>query len=557
MKPNRDLQLEISRELEEEIEYTKIVQILDLPYLHLKTSIGDDLYITDSGIPIWEELLPGNFARNRDWFNAVKLPLPGSSTIFRIPLKDTASGDVVFKWNRMGTEPGIPGSEAVFNSPFEEFALISELQSRINGRFKVQEPLAIYVPSERHTLETLQRRRSLMDYLNRTQSEEYLDIHRDYAVIFRWIEGGDLYEYVKDGRMTMEEGEEKSKAVADMLEDAGYAVTDHKMSHIITEVPPDKAAFTDFTLIDFELLHRTATHEYTIKELRRQRYFELRLQQARTARNTEPSDNRISILDIPYIETDAGSSGGRLWITDDTEKLVDYYLPEKWETTPRQRLSRSGGTYLTKTKDNIQLVVKESRVGDIPVYDPLYEKGDDAVDFGYNSPFEEAAVAAAMKNAGLPAIQLCAVYLINRIYSVAEYRKDMSRYESHRNLLGTDGEPVLREDRQYLTLWQYWEGSEEEMLINPRPLYEPVNLLMAYHRGIIDRKEYESILRFTEFKLGIKGFRDFALKSTHVILLLDREGRLMRDNTGMPLYRYCNFALVKPPAETVSILSEA
>ncbi len=548
MKPKRDLQLEIPLELKGEIEHTKVVEILDLPYLHLKTAVGDDLYVTDSGMPFWRELLPRNFARDREWFNAVKVPLPGSSTIFRIPLKDGA-GKVVFKWNRMGIDPMIPGSQTPFNSPFEEFTLISELQSRINGRFSVQQPLAIYVPSERHTLEALQRRRSLMDFLSRTQPDEHIDMHRDYAVIYRWIEGNDLYEHVQAGRLSIEEAERKSKAVARMMDDAGYAVTDHKMSHLISNIPADKAAFEDFTVIDFELLHRTAKHEYTIRKLRRQRYFELRLQESRAGSTAKPQPKVTTVFGLPYLEAEAGSSGGRLWVAGTTEELIDYFIPEKWQTTPRQRLSRSGGTYLTTTKDNIKLVVKESRVGDRPVYDPLLEKGDDAVCFGYNSPFEEAAVSAAMEKAGLPATRLLAIYLMNQVYSVADYRKDMSRYDSHSTFSGTDGEPVLREDRQYLTLWQYWQGSSMDMLMYPRGLYEPVNLLMAYHRGIIDRKAYESILRFTEFKLSTKGFHDLAGKSTHIITLLNREGVLTRDETGMPLYRYCNFALMKKPAE--------
>ena len=548
MKPKQNLQLEIPPELQEEIEYTDVVEILNVPYVHLKTVIGDDLYITDSGLPFLQELLPDNFARDREWFNAVKVPLPGSSSIFRVPLKDNA-GDVVFKWNRMGTDPMIPGSQTPFNSPFEEFSLITELQSRINGSFKVQQPLAIYVPSERHTLETLQRRRSLMDFIGRTQSDEHIDMHRDYAVIFHWIEGEDLYEHVQAERLSLEEAKRKSEAVSKMMEDAGYAVTDHKMSHIISKIPADKAAYEDFTVIDFELLHRTARHEYTIRKLRRQRYYELRLTESRSGFTPEAPENRTTIFGVPYIEMETGSSGGRLWVAGTSEELADYFFPEKWQTTPRQRLSRSGGTYLTTTKDDIKLVVKESNVGDRPVYDPLHEKADDAVLFGYNSPFEEASISAALEQSGLPAIRLCAVYLMNQIYSVAEYRKDLSRYDSHRTFLGTDGEPVLREDRQYLSLWQYWEGKVEDMLMYPHGLYEPVNLLMAYHRGIINRKEYESILRFTEFKLSTKGFHDFASKSTHIILLLDREGVLVKDETGMPLYRYCNFSLMSKPAE--------
>lgn len=548
-------ELTIPPGLRDEIEFTKVVEVLDIPYLHLRTKLGDDLYLTQEGLPYLEDLLPRNFARDRDWFNAVKVPLPGSGTVFRVPLKNAGpeSGDVVFKWNRMGTDPMVPGIQTPFNSPFEEFSLIAELGARLNEGLKVQQALAVYVPSEEHTLEALQRRRSLMDYLRRALPEQHIDIHRDYAVIYRWVPGLDLYQHVKEERLAFEDAKSISQSIAKMLDERGYAVADHKMSHIIADTDTDFSSTAGFTMIDFELLHRTAKHEVTIRRLRRQRYYEIQLQEAQKPEEQRPEtvddkkDRQSIIFGMPYIEAEIESSGGRLWVAGDNPELIDFFIPEKWQMTPRQRLSRSGGTYLTVTKDDIKLVMKESQVGERPMYDPLHEKGEEALAYGINSPFEEAAVSAAMEAAGLPVIRLRAIYQLNQILSVSEYLKDMSRYLSHEGMTDRNGRPVLAEERQYLTLWQYWEGSDEELLMNPLPLYEPVNLLMAFHRSLVDRTEYETLLRFAGFKLKTKGFRDHALKSTHILFLVDREGGLLRDETGMPVFRYCDFSLMAAP----------
>jgi hypothetical protein len=246
--------------IRDNVDLSSAVEVLGVSYLDLRTTTGDDLYLTDAGLRYIDELMPDNLARNRDWFNSVKVPLDGTSTPFRVPLKST---DVIFKWNRMATDPMIPGREAVFNSPFEEFSLARELENRLDGRLRLQLPLAIYVPSEHHTLETLQRRRHLIDFIRRNDGDEYIDMHRDYAVIYEWTPGLDLYQFVLKDELELQQGEIISKHIADMLAELGYAVTDHKMSHLVTDTSETVDSIESLTLIDFELLHRTADHDVT------------------------------------------------------------------------------------------------------------------------------------------------------------------------------------------------------------------------------------------------------------------------------------------------------
>lgn len=526
----------------DQIELSEGVKILDVPYLHLKTRIGDDLYLTDAGLPYLDDLLPDNFARDRDWFNSVKVPLPGSSTPFRVPLRDSKKEypEVMFKWNRMGTDPMIPDQNAIFNSPFEEFSIAAELEKRLSGRLKLQLPLGIYVPSERHSLETLQRRRHLMDFLTRRSSDDGIDINRDYAVIYAWIEGKDLWEHVQDSSIDFDSAQSLSDRSAELIDSLGYAVDDHKMNHLVARDGGESYDLAELYLIDFELLRRTAKHEKTIRRFRRQRYYQLRVR----SRQTAPADQQREILGIPFIETAVESSGGRLWIRGQEPEYSDYFLPEKWQTTPRIKLNRAGNTYLTDSKDGVRLIVKSSKVGMKPLYEDFCVDNDADISYSYNSPFEEAMWAQKLQNAGIPSTRLLAIYRMNQESDIAPYLRDERRYENLSELKDLSGAKLLHHKRQYLTIWDYWQGDDEDLLINTVPSFTPMNLLEAYYREMIDTRGYESLLRYVRFKLSAKGFIDYSLKPSHLILAADRKNKLLNDETGMPIYRLCSFSLV-------------
>ncbi|UCE38951.1 MAG: hypothetical protein JSW00_06930, partial [Thermoplasmata archaeon] len=91
--------------------------------------------MTEHGLPFIENLLPKNFWIDEDWFKSHSQKLKGTSTLYKITTKEVnyKSKDIVIKWNRMGQD--IPGSLDVkelnieFNSPFEEFALVTELRN--------------------------------------------------------------------------------------------------------------------------------------------------------------------------------------------------------------------------------------------------------------------------------------------------------------------------------------------------------------------------------------------------------------------------------------------
>ena len=139
-------------------ERNTIAKILDVEYAHMKLQSEDDLYITKYGLPFLENLKPENFWTDKQWFNENSIRLSGTSCTYKIKTKSINEKqiDIVIKWNRMGQDiPGEDESEkfynAEFNSPFEEFSLVTELRKtkyESPGRIITQKPLAIYVPSE-------------------------------------------------------------------------------------------------------------------------------------------------------------------------------------------------------------------------------------------------------------------------------------------------------------------------------------------------------------------------------------------------------------------------
>ena len=115
------------------------VVVFGVEYLHIALPDGDDLYVTDYGIPFLGNILPDCVFTDREWFDSHSTSLrslgpraAATSCAYKVRTKRWRGKgiDVVLKWNRMGQD--IPGSHdneelwrAAFNSPYEEFARIT------------------------------------------------------------------------------------------------------------------------------------------------------------------------------------------------------------------------------------------------------------------------------------------------------------------------------------------------------------------------------------------------------------------------------------------------
>ena len=186
-----------------------------------------------------------------------------------------------------------------------------------------------------------------------------------------------------------------------------------------------------YGLVDFELLKRTPEREEQLRAEKRHDYL------VRQAHRFEPhwqfpeELTPVRIMGVDYVYGQVESTGGALWVVGRDPMLFDYFLPEKWRRTPRTRISSSQQVFETVTKDNVHLVWRVSRVGQIPDADPFVTREKRILDYGYNSPFEEFSIAMELSRQGIETTYPRAIYMTGHKSTVSSSLVDNSRYDSH------------------------------------------------------------------------------------------------------------------------------
>ena len=550
---------------------TSMMDLLDVTYAHIKTSDDGDLYLTRYGQPFWEHLLPENWYA-KEWFEKKRERLVGTSTVYKVPtrLLHNTQLNLVVKWSRVGEDVPLDTFtfdkfiNAEFNSPFEEFSVLMELRAGLGGppgiRIKTQKPLAIYVPSKR--LQMWQTGRSeyrIAAKLARHPGVE-LDILRQYVVLYGWIKGFDITEVATRWGLAGDMKEmlltRATSLVTHELEMKGYRVVDMKPAHIIVRLEADGSLLRDrsgqvsYALVDYELLERTPDHEQAVRTAHRKRYLEHMARRFQVT-STKPLPAHLkarTVLGVDYICGHAESTGGLLWVAGKDPDLFNYFLPERWRRTPKESLSDSNQVFKTRTKDNIHLVWRVSRLGDTPW---LAASGDlpPILEHGYNSPFEEFSYALEMARAGVRTIYPRAIYMTGHKTGAARTVADHRRYGQLADLRTPDGEPAISEDHEYITIWGFWNGPDELLAQQDTPCYRGVNADRACADGLISDETLRELMTRVRNRLARCGFEDLNLKPDHLLISVNSENQLAKDTLGKPEVRLCNFELVRrlPP----------
>ena len=538
-----------------------LITVLGVKYLHLRMQDSTDLYITEHGLPFTKCLMPENHWADKAWRKANAVQLPGTSAVYRLMTKevDGRSKEIIVKWNRMGQD--IPGEtraadpdEAEFNSPFMEFSLVLELrnaQFNASPQLHTHKPLAIYVPRKYVAGEQLGRRRHKMEAIQRSHDEIDLDWNRNYAVIYEWLKGIDSVEACREGLLDNEAMGRLIERANDDLQNNGFTVNDNKPQHLILRPTPDGQLAKDrsgkalYGLVDFELLKRTPEQEKWIRAQKRREYL---VRQARRFESDEQFPRELtpmSIMGVDYVYGEVESTGGALWVVGRDPMLFEYFLPEKWRRTPRTRISSLQQMYETITEDNVHLVWRVSRVGQIPDADPFVRREDRILAHGYNSPFEEFAIAMELSQQGIETTYPRAIYMTGRKSNVTPSLVDDSRYESHADRQTLEGHPILSRHHEYLTIWGYWNGPDHVLAVKDAPIYQGIDALAAHREGRLTKKAYFRVMRDAKKRLATAGIEDLSLRGSHLLLSVDCEQQLATDEQGLPLVRICNFELLK------------
>ena len=577
--------------MQKAIAKKSLVNVLGVVYVHTKTSDGGDLYLTRFAESYHEHFEVENWYE-RDWFTAQRIRLIGTSSVYRVPTKFVhgKSLDLVVKNCRVGEDVPLDTHtlqefcDAEFNSPWEEFSLVMEMRESAYGpkdiTVKTQRPLAIYVPPDK--MQPWQSGRSCSK-INRIHAKHPgidLDILKQYKLIYEWITGKNLPEVfehidINDEEIVRHLKSINYKVLAD-LDRKGYLVADMKPEHIIfsetdalhiEEIGRSQnnanaykkqvdclyqlIAKGAYSVIDYELLLRTAKHDDEVKNSRRHHYLDD--QRDRFKPTPLPSHLKATeILEVPYIYGHAESTGGHLWVVGRNARLFDYFLPERWRKTPSLKLSDKKEVFYTITKDNIHLVWETSRVGELPGEEDGGSDDPKIRRYGIKSPFEEFAIAQRLNELGIPTVYVRAIYMTGT--TKIEPSVDLRKYESHKDIIDPEGNPVLQENHNYITIRGYYNGPDFSVA-EQGPLYMPIDLSKATYQGNIDKALCQKLLDMVKEKLRKAGYDGSLLKANDLLLVVDSNGKIMNNNYGEPEVIICNFELIWKIPDTFAPLS--
>jgi len=533
--------------------------ILGVRYIHIRFPNNDDLYLTRYGADCIGNIIPSRYTGEP--FKRYSRRLKGSSCVYQVQTEGTWGRrlDIVLKWNRMAQDvpgsTGLIGEQREFNSPFEEFQLALELKGSAENSifdFEVQKPLAIYVPSARAEVSDYGRARWIMERIIASHDNIQIDMERGYAVIYEWLEGIDAVMARDNGLLSDANIGELTLLVEHEMKMLGFEVSDRKPNHIIVKVNGENSLARSendqiaYGVVDYELLHHTPESERNFVKGRRKEY--LTRQAARFAAKGSvfpPNLFQLNIMGVDYVYGRTESSGGAAWVVGRDPSLFDYFLPERWRRTPKTQISESQAMYHTVTKDNINLVWVYSNAGVAPNMDPYYEAEEKMLKHGYNSPFEEFALAMELNRKGILTTYPRAIYMTGHETNISKDIIDNSRFISHAGILTPDGSPILREGRAYITIWGYFNGLDEMLAIEDGNYYTGITALHAFKRGLLPMELYTRIMNETRERLAEVGYEDINLRGNHIMLSFDKSGRLVGKGSNNPEVRICNFEFLR------------
>lgn len=536
------------------------VTAFGVDYAHVRPPAEGDLFLTRFGWPHLAALLPAQWYADQ-WYAKQGQRLPGSTGHAYHVLTRPVDGrrlHLVVKFSRVAQDvpltiatsfpDAVPPevlANARFNSPFEELGLVMELRRGGTGpkglRVRTQHPLAVYVPPEEYPLWKLGRSEGAFLQHDRLLAEDQenairaveLDIRRIYVVLYQWVEGLDAQASFEAGDIGEQEFRAFTPRVIGELQRSGFRVLDNKPKHFILRKRRDGTLLRDgegriaYALVDFELLQRTSEHHRQFKVRQRRRYWDLLRRQDEPPDVLPPHLKPMKVFGVPYL-FGTGPDGGRLWIAGNDPELWDYFSPDRWLRTPRVKLSLMNEVYRTRTRDNIHVVYRRSRVGTRPRVDPLQPRDRRIREYGFNSPFEEIAIAELLRQMGISTTHPRAIHRTGHPTTTAEYLRDDRRFADHADLLTPepDPEPILSKSHDYYTVWDRFPGVGAEGLGG-------IDLERARDDGLLGAEEHAELMEALRRRLRRIGLEDAALQDHECLVRLSPNGTPRRDARGV------------------------
>jgi len=543
------------------------MRILGVNYVHVKTHEQGDLYVTEFGVPFMRHLLPENWLES-EWFRQKRTQLDGSGTVYRLPTKPVEghlrkSIDLVVKWSRVGQDVPLDtfmlthSMSAEFNSPFEEFSLVHELRQRryrlSRKRILTQKPLAIYVPPDQHQLWQTGRSLDRIKAKVRRHPSVEIDTLRSYILIYGWIDGVDAVAGWRGSFLELSKQHSElaafTREVEQELAEKGFAVADHKPTHLIVRHHKDgklrrRNGRTVYAIVDYELLVRTAAHEDEITVAKRQDYLVRQRDRFLPRENLTlpPQLQRTNICGLDYITGICPSTGGRLWVLGSDPELFPYFLPERWRLK-QILLSESGRTFYTRSKDQIHMVWKVSRVGEALPEDVTAGRTFPNGRPRYMNPFEKFAMAYEFQKRGIETVYPRAVYMTGGPAEFDGLLEEDPAADAENSHALPAGVPPLAPGHDFISIWGYWRGLDEDQAVNDKELWTPIDVNKAAAKNVITDTLRNDILKRHALRLLRIGYEDLNFGGDHILLAYKPEGSV-KVVDGFPEMHQCNFELM-------------
>jgi hypothetical protein len=125
-----------------------------------------------------------------------------------------------------------------------------------------------------------------------------------------------------------------------------------------------------------------------------------------------------------------------------------------------------------------------------------------------------------------------------------EKSNDIRKYQSHRDIHDSEGNPILKEDHNYITIRGYYNGPDEWVPKHEDSLYTPVDLSRALRQGIIDKEQQMSHLQGIINRLEEAGYDGTLLRPNDLLLAVDKDVSIMTGPFGEPEVIICDFELI-------------
>ena len=166
-------------------------------------------------------------------------------------------------------------------------------------------------------------------------------------------------------------------------------------------------------------------------------------------------------------------------------------------------------------------------------------------EYGFNSPFEEFAFALELARNGVKTVYPRAIYMTGRKRETPRPNADKRRYATLAHLRTPDGDPAVREEYDYITIWGFWNGPDELLAVQDGRFYQAFNAKHAFAETMISKELLEELMRLKAERLARCGFEDLNPKPDHLLISFGPDMQLVLATTGKPEVRLCNFELIR------------